>query len=383
MRRLFAIVALSAVSALSAPPERFRQHVIAEDLSSGYQVIAVDMDLDGDSDLVALASRMAELVWYENPTWNRHVLSSGRSRMINLAACGTDSDGYPVFVLAEEFENKAAASKGTVLVLERGDGAGPWKATEIDRLPTSHRIRCADIDGSGQLVYVNAPLIGEHSEGPEFRDPVPLVYYRPGRWKRVVIGDENPGVMHGIHVIDWDGDGRDEILTASFSGIHLYDWKAGEWSRQEIAEGDPSPWPKSGSSDLAVGQLQGTRFIASIEPWHGNQLAIYTKGETGWRRNVVDDSFVDGHTVVAADLNGDGRDEVIAGHRRAGGGVYIYEAQAEGQSWVRSPLDVGGVAAAACAVEDFNSDGLPDIACIGSSTANLKWYEQTGDPPPQ
>jgi hypothetical protein len=33
------------------------------------------------------------------------------------------------------------------------------------------------------------------------------------------------------------------------------------------------------------------------------------------------------------------------------------------------------ISAAACAIADLNGDGRPDIACIGSATANLKWYE--------
>jgi len=35
--------------------------------------------------------------------------------------------------------------------------------------------------------------------------------------------------------------------------------------------------------------------------------------------------------------------------------------------------------AAACAIADLNGDGRPDIACIGSATANLKWYENLGE----
>ena len=41
-------------------------------------------------------------------------------------------------------------------------------------------------------------------------------------------------------------------------------------------------------------------------------------------------------------------------------------------------LDEGGMAAAACAIADLNGDGRPDIVCIGSATANLKWYENLG-----
>ena len=36
------------------------------------------------------------------------------------------------------------------------------------------------------------------------------------------------------------------------------------------------------------------------------------------------------------------------------------------------------IAAAACTVADLNGDGRLDIACIGSATHNLKWYENLG-----
>jgi hypothetical protein len=34
------------------------------------------------------------------------------------------------------------------------------------------------------------------------------------------------------------------------------------------------------------------------------------------------------------------------------------------------------VSAAACATGDLNGDHRPDLVCIGSTTANLKWYER-------
>ena len=178
---------------------------------------------------------------------------------------------------------KPRTALGIVSVLQHdGDPRGPWKATEIDRLTTSHRLRWADIYGNGKKVLMNAPLTGAHAEAPEYRDHTPLVFYRPGEWKRELIGEENEGVVHGIYVIDWDGDGRDDILTASFVGIDLYKLgKDGRWTRTEIAKGDPAAWPKSGSSDVAVGRTGGERYIAAIEPWHGNQVAVYRQKGAG------------------------------------------------------------------------------------------------------
>ncbi len=360
----------------SAPLPKFRERTIATGLKGGYQVIADDLNDDGKPDLIALASGMPDLVWYENPGWQRHVIAGARSRMINVAVCGRE------IVLAEEFSSEAKKSPGIVSVLRpKSDPREPWSITEIDRLPTAHRFRLADIDGSGRKVVVNAPLTGAGTGGPDYRGRTPLVYYRPGEWKRILIGDENEGVMHGIYVTDWDGDGRDEILTASFVGIHLYKLERdGKWTRTELAKGDPAPWPKCGASDIAVGHLGKRRFLCTIEPWHGNQVVVYREEGGAWRRQVLDASFVEGHTIQAADLNGDGRDEILAGDRgKSGNAVYIYTADDDASAkWTRHALDVGGVAAASCAVTDLNGDGRPDIACIGSSTANLKIYENLG-----
>ena len=129
----------------------------------------------------------------------------------------------------------------------------------------------------GKLVVINAALTGAAAGAPDYRDQTPLVYYVPGEWKRRVISTENSGVVHGIFVTDWDGNGRQDILTASFTGIHLFRYtKDARWTRTEIAKGDPAPWPKSGSSDIAVGHIAKSRFLAAIEPWHGNQVAVYT-----------------------------------------------------------------------------------------------------------
>ena len=88
---------------------------------------------------------------------------------------------------------------------------------------------------------------------------------------------------------------------------------------------------------------------------------------------------MDGHTIVTADLNGDGNDEIIVGFRGKGRSVFIYYADdASGEHWTKRLLDEGGISAAACAVADLNSDGRMDVACIGSATMNLKWYENLG-----
>jgi hypothetical protein len=366
------ILLLSQSLFSQSPPATFEPHTIAADLKGGYQVVAADLNHDGRMDLIALASGQSELVWYENPTWQRHVIAANQSRMINCVVIGNQ------IVLASGFSNQAKDSPGIVSVLRPGsDPRAPWTVTEIDRLPTSHRLRAADIDGSGRLVVINAALTGPDAAAPDFRGQTPLVYYVPGEWKRRVISTENSGIVHGILVSDWD-TGRDSILTASFTGIHLFQYKNDAWTRTEIAKGDPAPWPKSGSSDIAVGHLGKERFLAAIEPWHGNQVVVYRQRANQWQREVIDTTLVDGHTVQTADFSGDGNDEILAGFRGAPHSVYLYRYEAAAKRWVRRALDEGGMGAAACTVVDLNvvhvkKDGRRDIACIDGT--RLKWYE--------
>lgn len=357
-----------ALLALPLLGASFTEHTIATDLRGGYHVVAADLNHDGRPDLIALGSGMRELVWYENPGWQRHVLATGVNRMINCAVAGNE------IVLASEFNNESKNSIGIVSVLRPGaDPTQPWNATEIDRLPTSHRLRVAHVNG--QTIVVNAPLTASGAAGPDYRGHTPLVYYVPGEWKRRTIGDQNEGVVHGIFVTDWFGRHNDSILTASFTGVHLFTpGKSGKWTRTEISKGDPAPWPKSGSSDVAVGHLGKVRFLAVIEPWHGNQVAVYTERKREWVRNVIDTTLNDGHTIQTADFDHNGNDEIVAGFRGAPRSVYLYTF--DGSQWNRSVLDNGGMGAAACVAVDLNRDGHPDIACIDST--RLKWYENTG-----
>jgi hypothetical protein len=374
---MYVLGGIFALALFASRPVKFEKKILADDLTGGYQVIACDVNGDGKQDLIALASDMPDLVWFENPTWERHVMATNLPGMINAACWNRSPHSIPTVAIAYEFSMHPKQSLGIVsLLTAEGDPRKPWKVTEIDRLPTSHRLRWADIDGSGNKVLIDAPLANADAHAPDYRGQVPLVYYRPGEWKRRTIGDAEEGIVHGIFVTDWDHNGRSSILIGSFLGIHLYRFTQNDsWSRTEIAKGSPQPWPKSGTSDISVGWLSNDRFLAAIEPWHGNEVVVYRTAGGSWLRQVIDDTLLDAHTIETADLNGDGRDEIVVGFRGKPYGVYIYSW--DGARWNRQVLDQGGVSAAGCAIIDVQGNGHPDIACIGSSTHNLVLYRNS------
>jgi hypothetical protein len=369
--RIAAASAALGACALAQPAAKFQAHEVATGLRGGYQVVIADLNHDGKPDLIALASGLTELAWYENPGWQKHVIVDGIKQPINLAVVKNDSSGV-VIALATDFSPNAKNSIGTVSILESGpDVTQPFKRTDIDKLPTSHRLRMVN----GRLV--DAPLTEDTAVAPDYHGKTPLVFYKPGEWKRELITDADDGVLHCIYPFDWDGDGKPQLLTASFQGIFLLrQMKDGKWERTKLASGSPDPWPKSGASDVAVGKLGKERFLATIEPWHGNTVAVYTMQNKEWTRQVIDTSLVDGHVLLTGNFDGNDKDAIIASYRGRGASVNLY--RNDGKQWVKSVLDEGGMAGAGCAVGDLNGDGRADIACIGTSTANLKWYENLG-----
>lgn len=104
MRHVLILLSLSCAFAADLS---FKAQTIADDLRGGYQIVITDLNHDGKPDLLALASGLDALVWYENPSWTRHVIARGLNRMINCAVLSDD------IVVAHGFDSDALKSVGT------------------------------------------------------------------------------------------------------------------------------------------------------------------------------------------------------------------------------------------------------------------------------
>lgn len=385
--------AITLLAAPAAGPVTFEPHDIDPKLPGAYAVNVADFNKDGRIDVIANSLGARELAWYQNPTWERHVIVGDMAQIVNQAPEDLNGDGIPELAFQSSFAMQAAKSEG-VNWIARSTGLGqPWKAERVDAFPTSHHVIWADLDGDGKKELINAPLIGPASLAPTYdQDRAPVFWYSQNDWKRHVITESVPGIIHRVRAVKWDGGRRDQILVASFEGIVLYratgSGASMTFEKVVLSAGhDSEKAPRLGASDVGAGLQDGRRFFASVEPWHGNEVVIYSAAANKWTRRVIFDKVGAGHEVAVVDLNGDGRDDVVANDnsrptpnnpKAPFGGVHVFYAPddvAKGEWIYRRIEDTAGMNS--CVGVDINNDRRNDLVCGGASGA-VRWYENKG-----
>jgi hypothetical protein len=374
----------------------FRAEELPTKLTVGYAVRILDMNDDGRLDIAIVDSK--RVLWLENPSWREHVLTEHPDKTDNVcfAPCDIDGDGKLDLAVGADWTLNTNEG-GTIGWITRGDKPdGPWKEHEIGEEPTVHRMRFADLDGDGRDELVVGPLLGRGTTRPNFAENgVRLLAYKipkdpvAGPWEPEVINDELH-VTHNFQAVDVSGNGQLDILIVSFEGVSLLErGDDGRWQRHLIGTGNQETSPNRGASEIKLGRLAtGKRYIATIEPWHGHQVVVYTEPEdTGpdayrqmWTRHVLDEQLAWGHAVWCANLDGDDDEELIIGvrddqsdsHRR---GVRIYDPSGDSPAdWQRQIVDPGGVAIEDLTAGDLDGDGKADIVAVGRQTRNVKIY---------
>jgi hypothetical protein len=85
---------------------------------------------------------------------------------------------------------------------------------------------------------------------------------------------------------------------------------------------------------------------------------------------------VQGHALVLADFDGDGRPEIVAAGDGSRANLFYYKAtDASGRKWARTLID-DDISPSSCVIADINGDARPDLVCMDGRKPNyIKWYE--------
>jgi hypothetical protein len=393
---------------------KFKAQEIDAGLKIGYAVLIADINGDKKPDIVVVDQH--KVVWYENPgrqgaEWKKRIILDGKTRPDNVcaAAVDIDGDGLPEIVLGSAWKPFDTGIAAQLSWLKRGKSLDDeWTMYSIPcDEPTIHRVRVIEDGGDGKPRIISVPLMGrEATQKENWMDgrPVRIMSYaipknpeKPESWKPEVLSNE----LHVTHnFCPYGKPGKfgapsfpdTPLLVASYEGVSLVQKTPEKWVTTLIGEGNQAnPKGNRGASEVKrSGDKLGV--IATIEPWHGNQVVTYTPNakEKLWDRHVIDEQLRWGHAVWFADLDGDGTDELIIGVRddpnpKTGDkhverrGVRIYKnTDGKGATWDRMILEDGGVAVEDLVAADLDGDGKIDIVAVGRATGNCRIYWNQG-----
>ena len=359
MRYLLIITLIVGAQSTCASEPDFQEQELSTKLRVGYAVRLIDMNADKRLDICIVDSK--RILWLENPHWTEHVLIEDKTKTDNVCFAPHDinGDGHLDFAVGADWTVNTKAGGTIQWITGGGSLTGPWKGHPIGSEPTVHRMRFADCDGDGRPELFVLPLMGRNTSRPHFqehgvrilsfaipKDPV------NGPWVPEVV-DDSLHVTHNFWPTDLNKDGKTDLLVVSFEGVHLFQRQGkNRWSKHLIGVGDQQSSPNRGASEIRHGKFgSGKDYIATIEPWHGNQVVVYTPPagsdditKVQWDRHVLDKNLKWGHAVFCANLDDDPHQELVIGvrdnlneeHKR---GVRIYDPVDESGSKWKPHLD--------------------------------------------
>jgi FG-GAP-like repeat len=331
--------------AKASEPTAWQKYILAENLTEKDNVCIAAQDIDGDGKCeIAVGAE-----------WNPG---------------DTEKSGAVFYLIAPE---------------DRQQRWTPVKFPSVE--PTTHRMRWIKLDEKkwGLVVVPLHGRGNKNGEGAPvkvllYHPPTPLNDPK-GEWKSEVIDQS----MHMTHNFDVRKSGGFEasaqpLLLGGREGVYEKSRRGDEWGTGHHSVGVGS----GGVGEVRHGDLPSSMpFAVTIEPMHGNALVLSTYGKeaNAVNRNVLTDKLTEGHALACGDLLGVKSDEIVVGWRGTPGkegsttGVAMWTPLDErGEKWREMMIDRDGMACEDLVLADLNADGKLDIVASGRSTHNLKLY---------
>lgn len=328
-------------------------------------VAVADINRDGKMDIIA------GYHWFEAPTWKQHAIASSRvfdprkeysNSFLNMAL-DVNLDGWTDVVIVDYpgtpgywFENpKNAQGPWKKHIIAKGIGISNESPNFIDMDGDGRLdILCGDVD-KRQIVWLQAPLVPGNTE-----------------WERFPLSTENvagtENYSHGLGYGDINGDGiRDVVIREGwFEGKE--DKKSGNWTFHPANIGEAA-------SHMQVLDIDGdgkndvlSASAHSLGIWWHKQI-----DGPKFATESISTTTSQTHATIIADLNGDGKEEFITGKRYlAHNGndsgdddtpllLYFTITPGEKPYFKEHIIDTDSGVGLNIAIADMNGDRRPDI----------------------
>jgi len=327
------------------------QYSADNEYSKNFLCYTYDFNADGWTDILVLGFPGAESWWYENPqgkseTWVQHVALDVTENE-SPTFVDVNGDGRPEIVAGSrgslgyaEFDPKNPAAMfqwHAVTPVVKVPGKDGKEVNFYQRF--THGIGVGDVNGDGRMDILEKTGWWEQPASLA-GDPV---------WKKheAMFGTDGGAQMY---VYDVNGDGKNDVITSL--SAHKYglawfeqtnDGGAEGWTKRLIVGEKPEENPQGiafsqphamdlvdVNGDGLLDLVTGKRFYAhgpAGDPDPKGTPYLYwfelkrTAGKAEYVGHLIDDASGVGTQVVARDLSGDGKPDVVVGNKR---GAYVF-----------------------------------------------------------
>ncbi|OGD79455.1 MAG: hypothetical protein A2Y64_00170 [Candidatus Coatesbacteria bacterium RBG_13_66_14] len=341
---------------------------VAENFDGARSIAVADLDSDGDLDILGAARYTGDLFWWENAAgtgfrWLTHVVEDDFPGAMAVHAADLDADGDPDVIGASWDSSRIAWWTND------GSGSGWTRHILDDDLKGATAACAADLDSDGDLDVLGLGHLIDNVVWWENLDG------RASDWAEHLVSCYCEGVG-GIQAADLDSDGDPDVLTASCTDRGIVWW--------ENVNGG-SGW-KSHPLDETLGEAR-CAFAADLDS-DGDADIVGAGGDddlvawwentdgsgTSWNRRSIEKGLAV-CAVYAADLDADGDADVI-GVSATGDTVRWWEnVDGRGTSWYSHTVDAEFGGAYAVNAADLDGDGTDDIVAASLSDDRIHWWK--------
>ena len=313
-------------------------------------------------------------------------LSDQPIRMERHAIGDINRDGRPDVVIVDNLKNDIRwfENPGQEAI------ARTWKLHRVAQqgeVPGSYDVALADLDADGDLDVGSSSWSGQRFDWFEnIGSPG-----NGEKWVRHEIAAKI-GETRTIAIADFNRDGKPDLLgTARTTNQILWFSNSGKpvtesWTKtiiddKTVAPVHGHPTDIDGDGDLDVLMAFG---LAANSP-DSHQVAWYENvGKPGlgseWKKHFIAGGFAHGFEAVAGDLDGDGDQDVVATGWSASGQLVWFENTGDPKlDWKRHSIKQNWSNAVTVILADLDKDGRLDIvACAERGANELRWWRNGG-----
>ncbi len=355
------------------PVDPWAASIVGTAIDGAICVRGADIDRDGDLDVAVAAYDQGRLLWYESngsdpPTWSQHLVETSFAGTYSVEPVDLDRDG--------DLDLLASARVDDAVRWWEHVGTSWYERSIDDVFDGARSAIAADLDGDGDMDVIAAADAADDVTWWENRS-----VHRDTRFWTPTAVSNNSGEYWGVETFDANRDGKLDIVAVASNEsdygdvmLFLQGGTTGSWSTVELADNI------SGATTIRVADLNydtnpdllvaagGEDTIAWFE---GNGAGLFSRRDVATGFNGAADATV-------ADINGDGNLDVVGAAETAGLLRWWENNLGGAPPWTEhmfAPLP----GATAVATGDLDGDLDPDVVAVSASLGELTWYENLGD----